>query len=271
MKELISIHDHNGKSVVSARELHEFLEVKTRFRDWIERMFEYGFEENTDYVRALNFERGGNEAKEYALTLDCAKEISMVQRNEKGKQARKYFIEVERKYKEDQKKMISTPNFNNPAEAARAWADQYEVAQQASQKAFIEEQARVKAEKIVEEQAPKVAFTNAVSASSGSCLIGELAKLLAQNGYKIGEKRLFAWMRENGYLGSQGERHNVPNQRYIEQKLFEIKRGVRTGSGGEMKTTLTPKVTGKGQVYFIEKLITSKQMVLKEACNLPTN
>jgi anti-repressor protein len=169
---------------------------------------------------------------------------------------------------QDQK---AVPNFNNPAEAARAWADQYEVAQQASQKAFIEEQARVKAEKIVEEQAPKVAFTNAVSASSGSCLIGELAKLLAQNGYKIGEKRLFAWMRENGYLGSQGERHNVPNQRYIEQKLFEIKRGVRTGSGGEMKTTLTPKVTGKGQVYFIEKLITSKQMVLKEACNLPTN
>lgn len=77
---------------------------------------------------------------------------------------------------------------------------------------------------IIEETKPAVTFTNAFSGAESSCLIGELAKLIAQNGYDIGEKRLFAWMRENGYLGKHGERYNVPNQQYIEQGLFVIKK-----------------------------------------------
>jgi anti-repressor protein len=98
MKELINITEVNQTKVVSARELHLFLEVETQFRTWIERMFEYGFVENQDFTRANIYVRG-NEAKDYALKLDCAKEISMIQRNEKGKQARHYFIEVEKKAK----------------------------------------------------------------------------------------------------------------------------------------------------------------------------
>ena len=83
-----------------------------------------------------------------------------------------------------------------------------------------EQQKRIEAERKVTEAAPAVAFTNAVQSANSSCLIGELAKLIAQNGYSIGEKRLFAWMRDNGYLGKHGERYNIPNQQYVEQGLL---------------------------------------------------
>lgn len=118
-----------------------------------------------------------------------------------------------------------------------------------------EEKARLEAEnkRIIEETAPAVTFTQAVSGSASSCLIGELAKLIDQNGYPMGEKRLFKWLRENGYLGTKGERYNIPNQRYIEQGLFELKKGTRSGNNGVMYTTINPKVTGKGQIYFVNK------------------
>ena len=122
-----------------------------------------------------------------------------------------------------------------------------------------EEQKRIEAERKVTEAAPAVAFTNAVQSANSSCLIGELAKLIAQNGYSIGEKRLFAWMRDNGYLGKHGERYNIPNQQYVEQGLFELKKGVRSGSNGVLHTTITPKVTGKGQVYFVNKFLGNKE------------
>lgn len=117
----------------------------------------------------------------------------------------------------------------------------------------IEEQ-----QKQLEAQAPKVLFTEAVMGSSSSCLIGELAKIITQNGYQIGEKRLFKWLRENHYLGIKGERYNIPNQQYIEQGLFELKKGTRSGNNGVMHTTITTKVTGKGQVYFVNKFLSSK-------------
>lgn len=110
-------------------------------------------------------------------------------------------------------------------------------------------------QKLLEAQAPKVLFTEAVMGSQSSCLVGELAKIITQNGYEIGEKRLFKWLRDNHYLGTKGERYNIPNQQYIEQGLFELKKGTRSGNGGVMHTTITPKVTGKGQVYFINKFL----------------
>lgn len=121
-----------------------------------------------------------------------------------------------------------------------------------------ERQQRIEAERKVAEAQPAVTFTQAVSGSASSCLIGELAKLINQNGYPIGERRLFKWLREKGYLGTKGERYNIPNQRYIEQGLFELKKGTRSGNNGVMHTTITSKVTGKGQVYFVNKFLTNK-------------
>lgn len=115
-------------------------------------------------------------------------------------------------------------------------------------------------QKQLAEQAPSVVFRQAVEGAKTSCLVGELAKLIAQNGYNIGEKRLFAWLREHGYLGRHGERYNVPNQTYVEQGLFELKKGVRSGTGGVMHTTLTTKVTGKGQIYFVNKFLKQKEL-----------
>ena len=97
MEQLIKVQaNENGQQVVSARELHEFLEVKTDFTDWCKRMFEYGFEEGRDFTSYLGESNGGRPSKEFALTIDCAKEISMLQRTDKGKEARLYFIECEK-------------------------------------------------------------------------------------------------------------------------------------------------------------------------------
>ena len=104
------------------------------------------------------------------------------------------------------------------------------------------------------ENKPKVVFADAVSGSNSACLIGELAKMIAQNGYPIGEKRLFQWLRDNHYLCAYGERFNQPYQQYIEQGLFTMKQNVFSVNG-EMRTRNTTKVTGKGQVYFINKFL----------------
>ena len=124
----ITITDHKElQKAVSARELYEFLEIKEAFTDWIKRMIEYGFEESTDYIvyqeNLINLNPlGGRPSKNYFITVEMAKEISMLQRSEKGKEARKYFIECERQLKEQQ---LTIPNFSNPYEAALAWAESY--------------------------------------------------------------------------------------------------------------------------------------------------
>ena len=108
------------------------------------------------------------------------------------------------------------------------------------------------------EDKPKIIYADAVKGSTSSCLIGELAKMIAQNGYPIGEKRLFQWLRDNHYLCSYGERFNQPYQQYIEQGLFTMKQNVFSVDG-EMRTRNTTKVTGKGQIYFINKFIGERQ------------
>ena len=116
---------------------------------------------------------------------------------------------------------------------------------------------------VIAEQKPKVVFADAIVGSQSSCLIGELAKIITQNGYKIGQNRLFEWLRKNHFLGTTGEYYNIPNQKYVEQGLFEIKKNSHS-ENGVMKTTSTPKVTGKGQQYFVN-------LFLKNDISLFTN
>ena len=106
----------------------------------------------------------------------------------------------------------------------------------------------------LKEQKPKVVFADAIVGSKSSCLIGELAKIITQNGYEIGQNRLFAWMRMNHYLGTVGEYYNKPCQKYLEMGLFELKKNVHS-QNGQMITTITTKVTGKGQQYFVNKFL----------------
>lgn len=107
----------------------------------------------------------------------------------------------------------------------------------------------------IQEMRPKEIFADAVSASKTSILIGDLAKLICQNGYQIGQKRLFQWMRDNGYLMKHGASRNLPTQRYVEQGLFEIKESNVQNPDGSVRITKTTKVTGKGQVYFVNKFL----------------
>ena len=93
--------------------------------------------------------------------------------------------------------------------------------------------------------------------------MGDLAKIITQNGVKIGQNRLFQYLREKGYLGTKGERRNMPNQAAVEKGLFEIKIGTRTGNDGELITIKTAKVTGRGQVYFINKFLKNKERIQK--------
>lgn len=111
----------------------------------------------------------------------------------------------------------------------------------------------------IEEQKPKVAFADAVLSSPDSILIGELAKILCQNGYETGEVRLYEQLRKENYLCSYGSERNLPRQRFIEMGLFEITRGTRSGNGGVMHTTRTTKVTQKGVQYFINKYVKKEQ------------
>ena len=103
----------------------------------------------------------------------------------------------------------------------------------------------------IEEQKPKVLFADAVSASKTSILIGDLAKLIRQNGVEVGQKRLFEWLRNNGWLMKSGNSKNMPTQRGMEMKLFEVKEGSYVDSNGVNVVTKTTKVTGKGQQYFV--------------------
>ena len=236
MNELIPINMNDPERItVSARDLHEFLEVETRFNDWFHRMCEYGFAENHDFrfYSKMSNTSGGRPAQDAQITIDMAKELCMLQRNEKGKQARQYFIQLEKDWNSPEKVM------------ARALQ--------------IAERKIKNLEAQSEENRPKVLFADSVAASHTSILIFDLAKILKQNGVKIGGHRLFDWMRENGYLVRRnGSDHNMPTQRSMEMGLFEVKETTVSHSDGHISVNKTPKVTGKGQQYFINLFLSKK-------------
>ena len=237
MNELLKVNYDNDRITLSARELHKFLGVTERFGNWFERMNQYGFQESVDYLGRKVFNtQAHQELQDYEITLDMAKEIAMIQRSDKGKEVRQYFLELERRWNSPETVM------NRALEYSRKQV-----------KALMEEkQGLIKENK---ELKPKALFADAVSASNESILIGQLAKLIRQNGYEIGQNRLFEYLRENGYLIKKGERYNQPTQKSMDLGLFEVKERTITNPDGSTRITLTTKVTGKGQVYFINKFL----------------
>lgn len=226
--ELTTIKVNKDRITLSTRELHEFLEVKSKYADWFKNMSAYGFEENIDYQAiSKNLENGGRKI-DHQITIEMAKEIAMIQRTEKGKQARQYFIQLEKEWNSPQKVMA---------------------------RALIMSQEEVEALRIEnKELKPKALFADAVSTSDTSILVGDLAKLIKQNGVDIGQKRLFSWLRDNGFLiKRKGSDWNMPTQKAMDMKLFEIKESTHVDGNGVNITTRTPKVTGKGQIYFVNK------------------
>ena len=149
-------------------------------------------------------------------------------------------------------------SYFNPRPKALTPAEQMAQGLLAAQKLLAEKDKRI------EEMRPKEIFADAVSVSKTDILIGDLAKLIKQNGHDIGQKRLFAWLREKGYLiKRKGLDWNMPTQRAMEMKLFRVKETVVTHADGHTTVNKTPKVTGKGQVYFVNKFLNGSKAVLE--------
>ena len=246
MNELIQVNYDNDRPTVLARDLHEFLEVQTPYHKWFPRMCEYGFSENIDYMMMDKNVLRSDGTKmpqiqhDAQLTIEMAKEICMLQRNERGKQARQYFIQLEK-------------DWNSP-ELVMARA-----LKMANSRIGSLEERTVHLEQKIEKDKPKVLFADAVSVSGSAILIGDLAKILRQNGVEMGPNRLFQWLRENGYLIKQkGSAYNMPTQKSMELGLFKIKETCITHSDGHTSVNRTPKVTGKGQVYLLNKILGRK-------------
>lgn len=110
-------------------------------------------------------------------------------------------------------------------------------------------------EQKIESDKPKTIFADAVSTSHTSILVGDLAKLICQNGVQIGQKRLFEWLRQNNYLIKSGSSRNMPTQKYLEMGLFEVKESTIQNPDGSVRITRTPKISGKGQIYFVNKFV----------------
>ncbi|QRD99507.1 antirepressor [Lactobacillus phage vB_Lga_AB1] len=233
--QLIKVTVQNDQQLLSARDLHKGLGLKRQFTDWVKQNFK-DFEENTDFVftpQSVNMPNGGTkQIKDYFLTIDMAKQLCLMSRTEKGKQYRKYLIEVERKW-------------NDPQEIVKRG---YAILQN--------ENTRLKLENA--KMAPKALFADAVAASKTDILIGQLAKMLRQNGYEIGQNRLFKWLREHHYLCSKGAKYNQPTQRAMDLGLFRIKERTINNPDGSTRITVTTLVTGKGQQYFVNRFLNSE-------------
>ena len=227
---------------VSARELHNQLNIGTKFTTWFERMKEYGFSEGVEFFPKMGetSETGGRPSVDYDISVDMAKQICMIQRTPEGKQVRQYLIDLEKAW-------------NTPEQVmARA----LKIANRTIDSLKAENVMLVERNK---EMKPKAIFADAVATSRTSILIGDLAKLICQNGYQIGQKRLFEWLRNNGYLCKRkGTQWNMPTQKSMELGLFEVKESVHVNSNGCNIVTRTPKATGKAQIYFVNKFLGSE-------------
>lgn len=244
MNDLIAINYDTDKPTVSGRELHEALGINTPYTQWFGRMAEYGFTENEDFWTAHKnvIRSDGTEMPqvqlEHSLTIPMAKELCMLQRNEKGKQFRQYFIKVEEAW-------------NSPEMVMKR------ALEIANRKVEELKQRTFSLETQIEQDKPKVLFAQAVETAHTSILIGDLAKILKQNGVQTGQKRLFEQLRQEGYLMKGGSSHNMPTQRAMEMGLFEVKESTINNPDGSIRINKTTKVTGKGQTYFINKFLSA--------------
>lgn len=237
MNDLQTINFESG--TVSARELYEKLNINSNFTTWFHRMTEYGFTEETDYKKWFpNLESGSNGGQnkvDYNISIDMAKEICMIQRSPEGKKVREYLIQLEKAWNTPEQVMAR----------ALKMADETINSLKAENRVLIEDNERMK---------PKEIFADAVTASGSSILVRELAKMIKQNGKELGEKRLYRWMRENGYI-CKGKNNTEPTQRAMELGLFErVIRTIQRGDGLPLEKATT-RVTGKGQQYFINKFL----------------
>ena len=235
MTELIKVQERDGEQLVSGRELHKFLEAKTRFDIWFDRMCEYGFIENKDFIAYVQKSTLANNREytktDYLMKISMAKEISMLQRNEKGKEARIYFIKCEEAWNCDE------------AIVSRALSIQ--------NKKILEYKEKIDVlERKIDSDAQRVSFAETIEKSSDCLLVREFSKVIANEGINLGEKKLYKWFREKGFILKNS---TEPTQRAVTMGLFKVAERVVKAVTKDI-VTKTTRITGKGQIYFLELL-----------------
>ena len=232
MTELIKVQERDGEQLVSGRELHKFLESSERFSKWWERMVGYGFIENKDYTLYQKVHpQNKQEIIDYLMKISMAKEISMLQRNEKGKEARSYFIKCEEAWNSDEIVMARAILIQN--KKILGYKEKIDIL-----------------EKKIENDAPRVSFAETIEKASDCLLVREFSKLIATEGIHLGEKKLYRWFREKGFILKNS---TEPTQTAVQKGLFKVAERVVKAVTGDIISTTT-RITGKGQVYFLDLL-----------------
>ena len=245
MEDLIKINENEkGDILINGRELHQFLEVKTKYIDWVNRMLEYGFEENIDFIEfnELSQKKEGSRlvertVKTHMLKISMAKEIAMLQRNEKGKQIRLYFIEIENRYNDPMYQLAKSLKYAN---------NLIESKNNEIKNLMIENQQK---QEIIKVQQPKVEYYDKVTNSKKATGMSEVAKVLKfkVNNRPIGRNILFSILRDSNILNE----YNQPYQKYINQGYFKVRQTFNSYTGEPLYTTL---VTSKGIEYIFKLL-----------------
>ena len=224
--------NEQGEQLVSGRDLHEFLEIGTQFSKWFDRMCEYGFSETKDYI-AISQKRltaQGNETTytDYLMKISMAKELSMLQRNERGKQAREYFIKCEEAWNSEDMVLARALQIQN--KKILGYKEHIEVL-----------------ENKIKEDAPRVSFAETIEKASDCILVREFSKIIANEGIHLGEKSLYKWFREKGFIFKNS---TEPMQSAVQRGLFKVSERVIKAVTGDIVRSTT-KITGKGQIYFL--------------------
>lgn len=229
MDSLIKVSYDNDRPTVSARELHDFLGVKTAYKDWFPRMCDYGFSEGIDFCSFLSESHGGRPAQDAQLTIDMAKEICMLQRNDRGKQARKYFIELEKDWNSPEKVM------------ARAL-------QIADRKIRLLEDENAQQKQLLAEYRPKASYYDVVLQTKDAVSASEIAKDYGMSA-----------MRLNNLLHDKGVQYKQSGiwllyQKYAEQGYTRSKTHIYSGNDGQQHSRLHTYWTQKGRLFIYDLL-----------------
>lgn len=239
MNELIIIDEQQQTATVSGRELHKVLEIGTRYDMWFKRMCEYGFTDGEDFCTILSESTGGRPSTDHQLTIDMAKELCMIQRSDKGRQFRQYFIEVEKQW-------------NDPdAVIARALKLANSKIEQLNARIAIDK--------------PKVEFAELMSTSDSCITMNAMAKLIQKSGVKCGVHELFQWAREHGYL-MRSDGYNIPTAKAVNKGYLVLHVSMYSPKNAEKaREALSARVTPRGQAAFLAGF---KKLIQKRSENI---